>query len=102
MVFSQFKFKGKVCSTRFPVEVNGASPAKVSIDPDEVDDNKGMVKLSSSEFNGQRIYKTAASISGKPIFLKQDNGSKIDAAITGITCIGCHGEDGRGGQEGGI
>lgn len=63
---------------------------------------KGFVKLSSRELNGQLIYRMSKSPSGSAIYIKQDDGSKIDASTAGITCLGCHGEDGRGGQEGGV
>lgn len=102
VVFAQFMHKGEIITSRFPVHVEDAS-LNVSADlQQESDDEKGIVKLSHQEQNGQLIYRSSKSSSGAPIYIKQDDGSKIDASTTGITCVGCHGEDGRGSQEGGV
>ena len=104
VVFSQFKRENEdVVTTKFFVEVKSGSTKQDLIVKDvEGEDDKGLVKLSPQEKNGQMIYRSSMSSSGKAIYIKQEDGSKIDASLTGITCVGCHGEDGRGGQEGGV
>ncbi len=57
--------------------------------------------------NGERIYHTATSDSGKPITFTMDGmemgdgmnmgGGMMGAAKTMMSCVSCHGEDGRGG-----
>ncbi|MGR3219197.1 MAG: ABC transporter substrate-binding protein [Candidatus Anammoxibacter sp.] len=103
VVFSQFKHQGKVVTSRFFVDVKTShSLGNIMVLDGPDDSDKGIVKLSQDERNGQQIYRTSKSSSGKTIYIKQEDGSKIDASSTGITCIGCHGADGRGGQEGGV
>lgn len=102
VLFAQFFHKGKIVTTKFEFEVKNVGAnhyVEKNVDSDE---DKGLVKLSPQELDGQLIYRESRSLSGKPIFIKQDDGSTIDAVTTGITCLGCHGEDGRGGQEGGV
>lgn len=104
VLFGQFFHKEKVVTTRFVVDVKntGTFIAGAGSVVEESDEDKGIIKLSKQELNGQLIYRKSKSSSGKSIFIKQDDGSKIDAITTGITCVGCHAEDGRGGQEGGV
>ncbi len=104
VLFAQFENKGKIVTTKFFVDVKDAASLKspVVVAGSESDTDKGLVKLTPAEKNGQLIYRTSKSLSGGKIYIKQDDGSKIDATETGITCVGCHGEDGRGGQEGGV
>ncbi|MGR3178117.1 MAG: ABC transporter substrate-binding protein [Candidatus Anammoxibacter sp.] len=103
VVFGQFKHLGKVVTSRFFVDVkNSYSLENIMVLDSQDDSDKGIVKLSANERNGQQIYRTSKSSSGKAIYIKQEDGSKIDASTTGITCLGCHAEDGRGGQEGGV
>ena len=103
-LFAQFENKGKIVTTKFFVDVKDVASLKspVVVMGSESDADKGLVKLTQGEKNGQLIYRTSRSPSGGKIYIKQDDGSKMDASETGITCVGCHGEDGRGGQEGGV
>lgn len=105
IVFGQFKYQDKIVTTRFLIDVIGQAlpplTAKESISSDK-DRDEGIVRLTPQERNGQDIYLTSKSPSGETIYIKQEDGTRIDAATSGITCVGCHGEDGRGGQEAGI
>lgn len=104
VVFGQFRHEGNTVNSRFVVEVSAEdfSVGNLVVSDGDDDADKGLVVLTERERNGQMIYRGSKTASGRPVYIKQDDGSRLDASDTGITCLGCHGEDGRGGQEGGV
>lgn len=102
IAFGQFMYQNKIVTTRFVIDV--AWPASLPVNGKESmsgDKDEGIVRLTPQEQNGQMIYLTSKSPSEGTIYIKQEDGTKLDAVTSGITCVGCHGEDGRGGQEAG-
>jgi ABC-type branched-subunit amino acid transport system substrate-binding protein len=60
----------------------------------------GADELTAGQARGQRIYEDGTSASGAEITAVLGNGqTEISAAL--LPCVNCHGEDGRGREEGG-